>query len=86
MIHKEFDFYNHNIKFFGQYWQTTSTNAVIILVHGMGEHSTRYADYMIPEYLKNGLSVIAYDQFGHGKLKVKEATIRVMKLFLIVLK
>ena len=71
MIHKEFDFYNHNIKFFGQYWQTTSTNAVIILVHGMGEHSTRYADYMIPEYLKNGLSVIAYDQFGHGKTQGK---------------
>lgn len=71
MIHKEFDFYNHNIKFFGQYWQTTSTNAVIILVHGMGEHSTRYADYMIPKYLKNGLSVIAYDQFGHGKTQGK---------------
>jgi len=71
MIHKEFDFYNHNIKFFGQYWQTTSTNAVIILVHGMGEHSTRYADYMIPEFLKNGLSVITYDQFGHGKTQGK---------------
>jgi len=71
MIHKEFDFYNHNIKFFGQYWQTTSTNAVIILVHGMGEHSTRYADFVIPEFLKNDISVITYDQFGHGKTQGK---------------
>jgi len=71
MIHKEFDFYKHNVKFFGQYWQTASTNAVIILVHGMGEHSTRYADFVIPEFLKNDISVITYDQFGHGKTQGK---------------
>ena len=71
MIHKEFDFYNHNIKFFGQYWQTSSTQAVIILAHGMGEHSTRYANFVIPEFLKNNISVITYDQFGHGKTQGK---------------
>ena len=71
MIHKEFDFYNHNIKFFGQYWQTSSTHSVIILLHGMGEHSARYANFVIPEFLKNNISVITYDQFGHGKTQGK---------------
>ena len=83
MIHKEFDFYNHNIKFFGQYWQTPSTNAVIILVHGMGEHSTRYADFVIPEFLKNDISVILTISLDMAKLKVKEVTIHVLNLFLI---
>ena len=67
MIHKEFDFYKHNIKFFGQYWQANTTQAVIILLHGMGEHSTRYAEFVIPELLKNDMSVVTFDQFGHGK-------------------
>jgi len=71
MIHKEFDFYEHNIKLYGQYWQSTMTKAVFVLVHGMGEHSTRYADFVVPEFLKNDISVITYDQFGHGKTEGK---------------
>lgn len=71
MIHKEFDFYEHNIKLYGQYWQSTITKAVLVLVHGMGEHSTRYADFVVPEFLKNDMSVITYDQFGHGKTEGK---------------
>lgn len=72
MIHKEFDFNNHNVNFYGQYWQTTSTKAVVILVHGMGEHSSRYANFVVPEFLKNDISVITYDQFGHGKTEGKK--------------
>ena len=67
MIHQEFDFTHYNTKFFGQFWQASSTKAVVILVHGMGEHSTRYTSSIIPEFLKNNISVMTYDQFGHGK-------------------
>ncbi len=72
MTHKEFHFNYHKTKFYGQYWQTTSTIAVIILVHGMGEHSSRYADSVVPKFLENNISVITYDQFGHGKTKGKK--------------
>jgi len=71
MIHQEFDFTHYNTKFFGQFWQANSTKAVVILVHGMGEHSTRYTSSIIPEFLKNNISVLTYDQFGHGKTEGK---------------
>jgi len=71
MIHKEFDFNHHSTKFFGQLWQADTTETIVILVHGMGEHSTRYSNFVIPELLKNNISVITYDQFGHGKTEGK---------------
>ncbi len=71
MHHQEFQFNNHNTKFFGQYWTATNTIAIVILVHGMGEHSTRYTSSVIPTFLQHDISVIAYDQFGHGKTEGK---------------
>ena len=32
----------------------------------MGEHSGRYADFVVPQLFAAGYSVIAFDQFGHG--------------------
>jgi len=71
MSHKEFDFNHYNTLFFGQYWQATSTVAVVILVHGMGEHSSRYTTSVVPKFIENNISVITYDQFGHGKTEGK---------------
>ena len=71
MIHKEFDFSCQKTKFYGQFWQASQTKAIVILVHGMGEHSSRYADFVVPELLKNDISVMTYDQFGHGKTQGK---------------
>lgn len=71
MPHKEFAFNYSKTKFYGQYWQADTTKAIVILVHGMGEHSSRYANSIIPEFLKHGISVITYDQFGHGKTEGK---------------
>jgi len=71
MLHKEFDFESHHTNFFGQYWQAPTTQAVILLVHGMGSHSSRYKDYVVPKLVEHNISVIAYDQFGHGKTKGK---------------
>lgn len=67
MTHQEFNFNLHNTEFFGQSWKAEKSKAIVALVHGMGEHSTRYADFVIPMLLKNNISVIAFDHFGHGK-------------------
>ena len=66
MTHKEFNFVFHNTKFFGQYWEAENTKAVVVLVHGMGEHSSRYND-VAKLLTDNNYSVVAFDHFGHGK-------------------
>ncbi|WP_116368412.1 alpha/beta hydrolase [Parahaliea mediterranea] len=52
---------------FYRHWRaTTEPRAVILLVHGLGEHSGRYqgfADYFCPR----GYAVVAPDHPGHGR-------------------
>lgn len=67
MLHKEFDFQFCKTTFFGQYFEPETIDGIVILVHGMGEHSSRYADFVIPKLNEKNLAVITYDQFGHGK-------------------
>ncbi|NER13934.1 alpha/beta fold hydrolase [Leptobacterium flavescens] len=67
MEHQEFNFRYKQYELFAQYWKTQNMRAAVVLVHGMGEHSTRYTDYVIPELLKNGIAVLTFDNFGHGK-------------------
>ena len=55
------------IDIFAQKWEGDSTpKAVICIVHGMGEHSGRYAHWA-SRFVTDGYAVIAYDQRGHGK-------------------
>ena len=69
--HKEFTFDHHHTRFFGQQWQPKEPKAVVILVHGFGEHSGRYADFVVPKLLTADLAVVSYDNFGHGKTEGK---------------
>ncbi len=72
MKHTTFSLSTHdNLKLFGQTWLTDApAQAVLCLVHGMGEHSTRYTH--VAEYLaKNGIAVVAFDHRGHGKSEGK---------------
>ena len=71
MTHQEFTFNIYKTDFFGQYWQPKNAKAVVVLVHGMGEHSTRYTTSVIPKLVENDFSVVAFDHFGHGKTKGK---------------
>ena len=71
MTHEFFHFNLYNTKLFGQYWQPVIPKAVIVLVHGMGEHSSRYEDFVIPKLLENGYAVVTYDNFGHGRTEGK---------------
>ena len=70
MTHQEFNFNYHKTTFFGQYWQPEIVKAVVILVHGMGEHSGRY-QYVAKKLTDNNFGVIAFDHFGHGKTSGK---------------
>ena len=71
MNHKEFSFSHLKIELFGQYWEPKRIRAIILLVHGMGEHSSRYMEFVIPQLIKSDLAVITFDNFGHGKSKGK---------------
>jgi alpha-beta hydrolase superfamily lysophospholipase len=44
----------------------TDIKATLLIVHGMSEHSGRYADFA--QFLAdNGIAVATYDQLGHGQ-------------------
>ncbi|PQJ79683.1 alpha/beta hydrolase [Polaribacter porphyrae] len=66
MKHSEFNFNIYNTKFYGQTWTANTTKAVVVLVHGMGEHSARY-QHVAQKLTDNNFSVVAFDHFGHGK-------------------
>ena len=70
MTHKEFTFNYYKTDFFGQYWQPETTKAIVVLIHGMGEHSGRY-QHVAEELVENNYGVIAFDHFGHGKTSGK---------------
>lgn len=70
MTHDEFNFNIHKTTFFGQYWKAKETKAVVVLVHGMGEHSTRYV-HVAQKLAANNFSLVAFDHFGHGKTEGK---------------
>lgn len=74
MQHREFYFYSHNKKLYGQYWRPQNIKAVVILVHGMGSHCGRYSSFVVPELIDAGCAVIGFDHFGHGHSEGKRGT------------
>ena len=58
--------------FFAPTASATEIKATLFVVHGMSEHSGRYADFA--QFLADkGIAVATYDQLGHGKT-VKSAS------------
>ena len=68
---------NGGIEIFEQYWQPDGKpKAVICLIHGLGEHSSRYQQYLSRNtYMKRGYVVAAYDLRGHGQFRRDNAGI-----------
>ncbi|MDO9548385.1 MAG: lysophospholipase [Candidatus Marinimicrobia bacterium] len=66
--------YNHGLfqgcdglMLFEQAWMPEGEcKAVVVLVHGLGEHSSRYA-YMAEFFTANGIGIETFDLRGHGK-------------------
>ena len=70
MFHKEFNFHIYKTTFFGQCWEAKKTRAVVVLAHGMGEHTGRYM-HVASKLNEHNFSVVAFDHFGHGKTSGK---------------
>ncbi len=66
-----FTFKLHNVNLLGQYWKSPEEQAVIVLVHGMGEHMLRFQDSVISHLLSSKFTVVALDLYGHGRSEGK---------------
>ena len=77
MIHREYEWISaDNKKVFGQSWQPDEKpRAVLIVVHGLGEHSGRY-DRWAGLFVQNGLAVLSQDMIGNGRSEGKRGHIR----------
>lgn len=80
--HEEFTWKTKdNKELYAQCWDAGKLNkAVIVLVHGLGEHSSRYNGWA-ERFVKEGISVAGFDLRGHGRTPVKiSATSNYLKL------
>jgi len=71
-MHQEFNLLTEDqLELYGQYWSPgDDAIAVVCLVHGMGEHSGRYA-HVADFFNRNGIAVMTMDHRGHGKSQGK---------------
>lgn len=56
----------HAVSIFAQSWIPDKPRAAVQIMHGVGEHSGRYARFA-RELAENGFAVFAEDHRGHGK-------------------
>ncbi|PBK82782.1 lysophospholipase [Armillaria gallica] len=56
----------HSTNFFTRYFKADSPTAVIVFVHGFGEHCSRYTE-LHSQFAERGVSVFTYDQRGFGR-------------------
>jgi acylglycerol lipase len=69
MKHQELGWKSRDgIDLFAQVWEppVVSPRAVVCLVHGLGEHSSRYA-HVAEAFGKEGFILFGFDQRGHGR-------------------
>jgi alpha-beta hydrolase superfamily lysophospholipase len=58
---------NDGLRLFAQGWEPEAApKAVVCLVHGLGDHSGRYA-HVSAHLVEHGYAVLAFDRRGHGK-------------------
>ncbi len=62
----------------GLYWQAENPIATTILVHGFGEHISRY-EHVAQQFVKENISVIGVDLIGHGHSTGKRGHINSIK-------
>lgn len=65
---------NGAIQLCAKYWDTKSPKAILLIVHGFGEHGGRYSG--MAEYMQScGIAVMAPDNRGHGLSQGKRGLI-----------
>ncbi|CAF0979505.1 unnamed protein product [Didymodactylos carnosus] len=70
---EEFEFFSNyedkvtgKLKLFGRNWRCSNAKAVILIVHGFGEHSGRYG-HVAEIFNKHNIAFVAYDTRGSGR-------------------
>ena len=83
MHHNTFEIYtsDDNKIFVQEFVPEKSPRAVILLVHGIGEHSSRYTHWA-QLFVNNDIAMVAYDQRGHGLSTGKRGVISSYKDFM----
>lgn len=64
---QEFTHNYNGTSIYGCYAKPETVKGVVVLVHGMGEHSGRYSEHVIPALINASMAVVVYDNVGHGK-------------------
>jgi len=67
-------------KLAGLFWQAENPLATVILVHGLGEHISRY-NHVAEKFASENISVIGTDLLGHGESPGKRGHINSMEDF-----
>ena len=74
MNHLETNYTTHdNLKLFLQAWMPEVPRAALLLVHGLGEHSSRY-QHFAEMLVASGIAVFTFDGRGHGKSSLPKPT------------
>ena len=82
MVHTQYEWILDGKKVFAQAWlPDKSPKAVVNLVHGLGEHSGRYARWG-NLFADSGYALLAVDLFGHGKTECKTGHVKSYQLLL----
>ena len=75
MNHQESSFSGrNNHRIYCQYWLPERVRAVVVVVHGLGEHSGRYV-HVAKVLVDTGCAVYALDHHGHGQSEGPRALI-----------
>lgn len=70
------------ISLYEQWWLPAGElKSAIVIVHGIAEHSGRYA-HVAEYFVRHGYAVGIYDQYGHGKSDGKRSYIHSFKLLM----
>jgi alpha-beta hydrolase superfamily lysophospholipase len=82
MQHKEYRWELDGKKVFAQAWLPgTEPRAIINLIHGLGEHSGRYAHWG-KLFAEEGFAMLGMDLFGNGQTEGRTAHVRNYQLLL----
>lgn len=70
---------NNESKIFFTLFSPETVKATLLIVHGMQEHSGRYAE-IAHYFTEQGIAVLTYDHLGHGKSVKKKSEIGFFQL------
>lgn len=80
MIKNKISIDSDDDKLAGLFWQAENPLATVILVHGLGEHISRY-NHVAEKFASENISVIGTDLLGHGESPGKRGHINSMEDF-----